>query len=100
MPEQVGALMRRMQIGTDHGAMHDGPDRLAIAKATPRGTQTDKHLSGAARRSGLAQIAPERFADVPGQGQALNAPALAVDDQLPRPPVEVVQAQSGHLAGA
>ena len=41
----------------------------------------------------------EGLSDVPRQRKALYTVALAMDDQLPRRPIHVLQLQGGHLVG-
>ena len=66
-----------------------------------RGLDPDEHLPvDGPGRAGVAQVAGDRLADICGQRQPVTAGALADDSDLPGPPVEIVQAQGGDLAGA
>jgi hypothetical protein len=89
-----------MQIGAGQGAAHDGADGTAVVESPPRCAQADEHLTYGAWRPGIVQVTAEGFADVPRQGQSLDTASFAVDEQLPGVPIQVLQAQGGHLPGA
>ena len=51
-------------------------------------------------RAPPAQVGDDRLADVARQREAVLVGPLAVDHDLAGPPVDVIEAEAGHLAGA
>ena len=65
-----------------------------------RGDEGQEH--GPALDSGASfdHVRDHRLAHLDGKRHPFTAPSLAVHDQLARPPVQVIQPEPGHLAGA
>ena len=78
-----------------HGrANRAGRDRLE------RRSRSQEHLPPVTSRSPASQIGDDRVAHLDWQRQLIMTSGLAADDELACSPVEVVDAESGHLAGA
>src|SRR5450759_3288883 len=70
-----------------------GRDRLE------RCSRPQEHLPPVTSRSSASQIGGDRIAHLDGQGQPVEARALAADDELSGTPVEVVETEPCHLTG-
>ena len=60
----------------------------------PRGFAGQEHLTDRGRRSGPAQISGQRLTNLARQRQTIQPAGLAAHDDLPGPPIDVVQFQT------
>ena len=87
------------QAGHGRGTSDDGRHR-ATAQADVGRPHPHEYLSSRGRaRSAAAQVGGDRLADIDRQRQLVHPVTLAVNRDLPSPPVQVLQAQRRHLAG-
>ena len=81
-------------------ASDDGRHPATRVKPTMRRLHPQEHLPRRGRtRATAAQVRGDRLADIHGQRQLVDAAALAVDRELPGPPVHVIQPQRRDLVG-
>jgi hypothetical protein len=80
----------------DDGADGSSPTELAYRRATAEKDPASGCVGGAV----LPEVRGEGLADLGQQGKAVHDVALPPDDDLSRPPPDVVELESGDLSRA
>jgi hypothetical protein len=95
MPQPVGT--HPGQPGPVTGRAHHPRDRAPVQLLPRRGHPQEQRPALASRAT--AKIGHDRLADIDRQRQRILAAALAVNQQQPGAPVEVVKRDRGDLTG-
>lgn len=98
--EQVRAARRWRESGPDERARHNRGDGGGMGEAAVRCPVAEEDASRSAGWAVLSQIEGERLPDVAEQGEAVADQALAVDDDLPFAPAQIVELERYDLARA
>jgi hypothetical protein len=94
MTDQVRSDLR--QPGPVTRGAHHHPDRIA-AQAFNRCSRPQEQSSALRTRTAHLEVGGDGLPDIAGNGEAVTATSLAVDDDLSCPPVHVVEAEQRHL---
>ena len=102
-PKHLGGQGVAEPVGPDppHTRPVAGPPGDTVHQIGPDGPRwrlgSEEHLADRRRRTGLAQVDAQGFADIGGQRQTIPAASLAPHDDLSGSPVDVPQLKAGHF---
>lgn len=104
-PQGVAQQMRasdgRLESGSAETRANDGSDSPSSTELAHWGaTAEEDPACGDDDDAVVLEICAERLPDIRQQGQAVHGVALAADDNLSRPPPDVVELESGDLTRA
>ena len=100
VPQQVRPLSRRLNVGAPERVLHDGGDPVAGGKGPVRGNAPNEEAIGLNVGGPAFQVAQQGIADLLGQRQADLIAPFAHHLQRAAVPVDVLEPQPGHIAGA
>src|SRR5688572_20917543 len=99
VPQQMGALTRRIDTGAGERSPDDIADRHGVREASARRMYAHEHAPRSAPWPSVAQVVSQSLAHVGRDRQQILPTALPAHPELPGLPIDVIQRHGNHFSG-